>query len=68
MAALVVTFVLWSQVQDNGPKQLLGGAIVLDGPGLFITVVICAAVILAALFLDGLPASGRSSTASRSTR
>jgi NADH-quinone oxidoreductase subunit N len=52
VAALVVTFVLWSQVQENGPKQLLRGAIVLDGPGLFITVVICAAVILSALFLE----------------
>jgi NADH-quinone oxidoreductase subunit N len=53
VAALVITFVLWHQVEDDGPRRLLDGAIVLDGPGLFISVVICAAVILSALFLDG---------------
>src|SRR4051794_3756122 len=52
IAALVLTFVLWAQVQDSGPYSLLGGAIVLDGPALFITVVILAAVILTALFLE----------------
>jgi NADH-quinone oxidoreductase subunit N len=52
VAALVLTFVLWHQVQDQGPYSLLGGAIVLDGPALFITVVILSAVILTALFLE----------------
>lgn len=52
LAALVLTFVLWHEVQEDGPYSLLGGAVVLDGPALFITVVICAAIILTALFLD----------------
>jgi NADH-quinone oxidoreductase subunit N len=52
IAALVVTLVLWQQVQDDGPKELLGGAIVLDGPALFITVVIVSSILLTALFLD----------------
>ena len=52
VAGLVLTFVLWHQVQDEGPYSLLAGAIVLDGPALFITVVICAAIILTALFLE----------------
>jgi NADH-quinone oxidoreductase subunit N len=52
VAALVLTFVLWHRVQEDGPKQLLGGAIVLDGPALFITVVILASIVLTALFLD----------------
>ncbi len=52
VAALVLTLVPWHQVQDDGPQQLLGGAIVLDGPGLFITVVIVASILLSALFLD----------------
>jgi NADH-quinone oxidoreductase subunit N len=52
IAALVLTFVLWHDVQDSGPYSLLGGAIVLDGPALFITVVILAAIILTALFLE----------------
>jgi NADH-quinone oxidoreductase subunit N len=52
IATMVDTFVLWHQVQDKGPKELLGGAIVLDGPALFITVVIVASILLTALFLD----------------
>jgi NADH-quinone oxidoreductase subunit N len=52
IAALVVTFVLWRQVMDKGPKEVMGDAIVLDGPGLFITVVIVASILLTALFLD----------------
>ena len=52
VAALVLTFILWHQVQDEGSTRLLGGAIVLDGPALFITVVICSAVVLTALFLE----------------
>jgi NADH-quinone oxidoreductase subunit N len=52
IAALVVTFVLWHQVMDDGPKQVMGDAIVLDGPGLFITVVIVGSILLSALFLD----------------
>jgi NADH-quinone oxidoreductase subunit N len=52
VAALVLTFVLWQQVQDEGAYSLLAGAIVLDGPALFITVVLLSAIILTALFLE----------------
>src|SRR5262249_20518022 len=52
IGALVLTFVLWHQVQDDGAYALLGGAIVLDGPALFITVVILSAILLTALFLE----------------
>ena len=52
IATLVLTFILWHQVQDDGSTRLLGGAIVLDGPALFITVVICIAIVLTALFLE----------------
>jgi NADH-quinone oxidoreductase subunit N len=52
IAALVLTFILWHQVQDEGSTRLLGGAIVLDGPALFITVVICIGIVLTALFLE----------------
>ena len=52
IAALAVTFVLWHQVMDDGPKQVMGDAIVLDGPGLFITVVIVGSILLSSLFLD----------------
>jgi NADH-quinone oxidoreductase subunit N len=43
---------LWDDVQDEGPRGLVGDAIGLDGFSLFFTVVICATVLLSALFLD----------------
>jgi NADH-quinone oxidoreductase subunit N len=43
---------LWDDVQEEGPRGLVGDAIGLDGFSLFFTVVICAAVLLSALFLD----------------
>ena len=60
----MLTFVLWHQVQDDGPTRLLGGAIVLDGFALFITVVICIAIILDRAVPRRLPASARASTGS----
>src|SRR4249920_1468379 len=50
--AATFTILLWNDVQDNGPKSLVGGAIGLDGFSLFLTFVICVAVFISALFLD----------------
>ena len=50
--AATFTILLWHDVQDNGPKSLVGGAIGLDGFSLFLTFVICVAVFISALFLD----------------
>src|SRR5262245_32436296 len=50
--AATFTILLWHDVQDNGPKSLVGGAVSLDGFALFLTFVICIAVFVSALFLD----------------
>ena len=42
----------WHDVQENGPKSLVGGAIALDGFSVFLTVVICITVFVSSLFLD----------------
>jgi NADH-quinone oxidoreductase subunit N len=44
--------ILWNDVQDNGAKSLVGGAVGLDGFSLFLTVVICASVLVSSLFLE----------------
>ena len=46
------TVLLWNDVQDSGPKSLVGGALGLDGFSLFVTFTICVAVLVSALFLD----------------
>ncbi len=51
-AALVMAAILWNKVNDTGPRNILKGAISLDGFAIFLTVVICIAVILSALLLD----------------
>src|SRR5207342_655203 len=43
---------LWDDVQDDGAKSLVGGALGLDGFSVFMTIVICGAVLISALFLD----------------
>ena len=43
---------LWDDVQEEGPRGLVGDAIGLDGFSVFFTLVICATVLLGALFLD----------------
>ena len=48
----VFTVLLWNDVQDDGPKSLVGGALGLDGFSLFVTFTICVAVLVSALFLD----------------
>ena len=54
-AAIVTAIPLWREVQDGdrGPFRAVAGAISVDGFSVFLTVVICASVILAALLADG---------------
>jgi NADH-quinone oxidoreductase subunit N len=51
-AAGTMAFFLWDDVRDGGAQSLMGGALGLDGFALFITITICASVILSALFID----------------
>ncbi|MEW6154799.1 MAG: NADH-quinone oxidoreductase subunit N [Actinomycetota bacterium] len=55
-AALVATWALWGEVTGSepgsGPRLAVAQALVIDGFGLFFTVVICAAVALAVLLSD----------------
>jgi NADH-quinone oxidoreductase subunit N len=49
----VSTIPLWNRVLDDGPTTVMGGALGVDGFGLFITAVICLAVALTAMVADG---------------
>ena len=51
-AALVVALIQWYEIQDDGPRSLVGGAMSFDGFASFVTVLICATVILTALVAD----------------
>ena len=55
-AALVATSALWSQVtgtgDTDGPRLALADAVLVDGFGIFFTVVVCCAVVLAVLLAD----------------
>lgn len=53
MLAFAAIVPLWARVQDEGASTVMAGAVGLDGFSLFITGVICIAVALAALLLDG---------------
>ena len=44
--------VLWDDVTDNGTSTLVGGALAFDTFALFVTITICAAVVLVALTSD----------------
>ena len=44
---------LWQRVQDQGASSEIAGAVGLDGFSLFVTVVMCISVVLAALLLEG---------------
>jgi NADH-quinone oxidoreductase subunit N len=52
--ALVAARVQWSDLQDRGPIEVLGrpGAVVIDGFAVFVTILICVAVVLGALLAD----------------
>jgi NADH-quinone oxidoreductase subunit N len=57
IAALVATWALWDEVtgtsRNSGPRLAMSDAVIVDGFGLFMTVVICCAVGLAVLLADG---------------
>ena len=44
---------LWDRVQEDGAMSVVSGAVGVDGFSLFLTVVICASVVIAALLTDG---------------
>ncbi len=66
-AAGVLAMVLWDDITDKGPKTLVGGALSFDAFAQFVTITICAAVILVALDERRLPAARGPSTGPRST-
>ena len=51
-AAMVMSFVLWDDVTDQGARTLVADAIVLDGFSSFATIAICISVLLACLITD----------------
>jgi NADH-quinone oxidoreductase subunit N len=51
-AAGTMAIILWHKVNDGGPRSLVKGALSLDGFSLFVTLIICAAVLLTSLFMD----------------
>ena len=52
--ALVIARFQWDDLQDRGPVTVLGdpGAVVIDGFAVFITILVCVAVVLGALLAD----------------
>ena len=50
--AAALAIVLWDDIVDRGPSTLVGGALALDTFAMFMTIVICAAVLLVALVTD----------------
>ncbi len=51
-AATAVSMVLWHKVSIHGPRLLVGNALSLDHFTLFITIIICVAVLLVSLVTD----------------
>ena len=51
-AAGVLAMVLWDDVTDDGPSTLVGQALAFDTFALFVTIAICAALILVAMTSD----------------
>ncbi|MEI7546541.1 MAG: NADH-quinone oxidoreductase subunit N [Actinomycetota bacterium] len=51
-AAAVMAFILWSRINDHGAKTLVGDAMWLDKPGIWITMTVCIGLIIAALLTD----------------
>jgi NADH-quinone oxidoreductase subunit N len=52
VAAGCAVIPLWQRFTDTGPESLMGGAVGLDGFSLFATVIVCIAVVFAALLLS----------------
>jgi len=51
-AAIGTSVYLWNRIHDEGPSAAIAGAVAVDRFSVFLTVVICVAVILAALVSD----------------
>ncbi len=51
-ASLVLSFALWDDVLDEGPRSVIAGAVGIDGFSTFFWILFSGAVILAALFAD----------------
>jgi NADH-quinone oxidoreductase subunit N len=51
-AAMVMCFVLWDDITDEGARTLVKGAIAFDGFAMFATIAICAAVLLTSFITD----------------
>src|SRR5512145_2526702 len=49
VAAGVLSMALWDDVTDNGTSTLVGGALAFDTFALFVTITICAGLVLIAL-------------------
>jgi NADH-quinone oxidoreductase subunit N len=53
LAAIGAVVPLWNRVHDDGAMSIVSGAVGVDGFSLFLTVVICTSVVIAALLTDG---------------
>jgi len=51
-AAGALAIVLWDDIADRGPSTLVGGALAFDTFAMFMTIVICASVLLVSLVTD----------------
>jgi NADH-quinone oxidoreductase subunit N len=51
-ATMVMSFVLWDDITDDGPRTLVQGALAFDGFAMFATIAISVAVLLASLITD----------------
>lgn len=51
-AAMVMSFVLWDDITDDGARTMLAGAIAFDRFSMLATITICAAVLLASMIAD----------------
>jgi NADH-quinone oxidoreductase subunit N len=52
VAAGVLSMVLWDDISDSQPSTLVGGALAFDTFAMFVTIVICVALLLVALVTD----------------
>lgn len=53
LGGIVASVLLWRDLPESGARAVVGGAYVVDGFALFLIVVICVGVIIAALLTDG---------------
>ncbi|CAB4363006.1 MAG: NADH-quinone oxidoreductase subunit NuoN [Actinobacteria bacterium] len=51
-AAAVMSFILWDRINHQGAKTLVGDAMWLDKPGVWIAITVCIGVVMAALLTD----------------